>query len=91
MIIQVPRMVHSVGLTVVATSTENFSANREFYTELCGGKLQASIPNPLDARQQILLLFDAVRNFKNIYNNFLVMFLKFLVIESFQLSSLLGV
>ena len=51
---------------------DNFSANRKFYTELCGGKLQANIPNLLDVRQPLFLLFDAVYNFKNIYNNFLV-------------------
>ena len=48
--LQVLQVVHSVGLTVVATSMDNFSANRKFYTELCGGKLQASIPNPLDEK-----------------------------------------
>jgi hypothetical protein len=68
---QVLRIVHSAGLTVVATSMDNFSANRKFYTELCGGELKTSIPNPLDARQPLFLLFDAVHNFKNIYNNFL--------------------
>ena len=66
MFIKVLRVVHSVGLTVVATSMDNLSANRKFYAELCGGKLQASIPNPLDVRQPLFLLFDAVHNFKNI-------------------------
>ena len=65
-------MVHSIGLTVVATSMDNFSANRKFYTELCEGKLQESIPNSLDVRQPLFLFFDAVHNFKNICNNFLV-------------------
>ena len=69
MFIQVLRVVHSVGLTVVATSMDNFFANRKFYTELYGGKLQACIPNPLDVRQPLFLLFDAVHNFKTTYNN----------------------
>ena len=66
MFIHVLGMVHSVGLTVVITSMDNFSANRKCYTELCLGKLQASIPNPLDDTQPLFLLFDAVHNFKNI-------------------------
>ena len=72
MFIQVLRVVHSVGLTVVSTSMDNFSANRKFYTELCGGKLQARIPNSLDVRQPLFLLFNAVSIFKTIHNNFLV-------------------
>ena len=39
MFIQVLQVMHSVGLIVVATSMDNFSANRKFYTEFCGGKL----------------------------------------------------
>ena len=66
------RVMHSVGLTVVDTSMDNFSADRKFYTELCAVKLQASIPNPLDVKQPLFLLFECVHNFKNIYNNFLV-------------------
>lgn len=69
---QVLQVVHNAGLTVVATSMDNFSANRKFYSELCGGELKPSIPNPLDAQQPLFLLFDAVHNFKNIYNNFIV-------------------
>jgi len=71
MFLQVLQVLYSVGLTVVATSMDNFSANRKFYTELCGGVLKTSIPNPIDPKQPLFLLFDAVHNFKNIYNNFI--------------------
>ena len=48
---------------------DNFPVNRKFYTEHCGGKLQESIPNPLDVKQP---LFDAVHILMTIFNNFLV-------------------
>ena len=68
---QVLQVTHTAGLTVIATSVDNYSANRKFYTQLCGGELKPSIPNPMDKTLPLFLLFDAVHNFKNIYNNFL--------------------
>ena len=68
---EVLQLTHKAGLNVVALSMDNYSANRKFYTELCGGELKPKIDNPLDPNNHIFLLFVTVHNFKNIYNNFI--------------------
>ena len=68
---EVLQLTHKAGLNVVTLSMDNYSANRKFYTELCGGELKPKIDNPLDPNNHIILLFVTVHNFKNIYNNFI--------------------
>ena len=66
---QVLEAVTKIGITVVGLSVDNFSANRKFYSDLCGGELKPSISHPLLQDEQIFLLFDATHNLKNWYNN----------------------
>ena len=66
---EVVQRTHKAGLNVVALSMDNYSANRKFYIELCGGELKPNIENPIDPNKHIFLLLDTVHNFKNIYNN----------------------
>ena len=61
----------NAGLNVVGVSMDNYSANRKFYTELCGRELKSFIASPVDKNKPLFLLFDTVHNFKKIYNNFL--------------------
>ena len=68
---QVLEAVTKIGITVVGLSVDNFSANRKFYSDLCGGELKPSISHPLLQDEQIFLLFDATHNLKNWYNNHL--------------------
>ncbi len=60
-----------IGFHVIALSVDNATPNRKFYVEeLCGGNLTTRIPHPTMTESSLFLLFDAVHNFKNIYNNF---------------------
>ena len=60
-----------IGFLVFAMSADNASPNRKFYVEeLCSGSLTTSIPHPTIPDEVLFLLFDAVHNFKNVYNNF---------------------
>lgn len=53
----------------VALSTDNYSANRKFYTnELCQGKMQPSVVNPYKKESRIYLLIENAHNVKNCYN-----------------------
>ena len=73
--------LHECGLQVVASSVDNYTANRKFYmTYLCSGTLNSSIPLSTffpahsvlpDPDPEVYLLFDSVHNFKNVYNNFI--------------------
>jgi len=65
-------VLSKVGFQVVILSFDNATPNRKFYThELCSGKLQTSVPHPHECGKPIFLSFDAVHNFKNLYNNFI--------------------
>ncbi len=59
-----------IGYQVWAISVDNAAPNRKFYIELCSGNLKTSVPHPEIPDLKLFLLFDAVHNFKNIYNNF---------------------
>ena len=61
----------NAGMNVFAVSMDNYSANRKFYTEVCGGELKSFIASPVDNNKSLFLLFDTMYNFKNIYNNVL--------------------
>jgi hypothetical protein len=63
--------IAALGFDVVSVSVDGHSANRKFYTDLCGGVLQASIAHPQNADSRVHLLFDSVHVFKNLFNNFL--------------------
>ncbi len=61
----------SIGYQVIAVSVDNAAPNRKFYVEeLCLGNLKTKVTHPEKQDQEIYLLFDAVHNFKNVYNNF---------------------
>ena len=61
----------AIGFQVTAVSVDNASPNRRFYVEeLCSGNLKTKVSHPDMPEQDIYLLFDAVHNFKNVYNNF---------------------
>ena len=68
---QVLEAVTNIGIKVVGVSVDNFSANRKFYMDLCGGELKPSIRHPLLEEEEIFLLFDATHNLKNWFNNHL--------------------
>ncbi len=60
-----------IGYQVWALSVDNAAPNRKFYVErLCSGNLKTSVPHPEIPDLKLFLLFDAVHNFKNVYNNF---------------------
>ncbi len=60
-----------IGYQVWAVSVDNAAPNRKFYLEeLCSGNLKTSVPHPEIPDLKLFLLFDAVHNFKNVYNNF---------------------
>ena len=63
--------VSELGFKVVAISVDNATANRKLYSDLCGGKITNSIPNPVDKNKELFLLFDATHCFKNIFSNFI--------------------
>jgi hypothetical protein len=65
------RAVFEVGFDVVCVSSDGHSANRMFYQQLCGGKMQPFIPHPLHQEKRIYLIFDPVHLFKNFFTNFL--------------------
>ena len=66
------KTITPIGFNVVIVSTDNHTANRKFFTQkLCNGSLKTSIPHPMDETKQLFLSFDAVHNFKNVYNNFI--------------------
>jgi len=56
------------GLNVVAVTADNHACNRRAFLELLGGQWVPSLTNPFN-NQPIFVLFDAVHNIKNIYNN----------------------
>ncbi len=61
----------SIGYQVTAVSVDNAAPNRKFYVEeLCSGNIKTKVAHPELPDQEIYLLFDAVHNFKNVYNNF---------------------
>ncbi len=61
----------AIGFQVAAVSVDNAAPNRRFYVEeLCSGNLKTKAAHPDMPEQDIYLLFDAVHNFKNVYNNF---------------------
>ncbi len=61
----------AIGFKVTAISVDNASPNRKFYVEeLCSGNLKTKVTHPNLPEQDVYLLFDAVHNFKNVYNNF---------------------
>ena len=59
-----------IGLEVVNYSADNATANRKFFTLLCGGVLKPFIQHPLFEKRKLFLTFDAVHGFKNILNSF---------------------
>ncbi len=62
--------LRDLGFKVLVLSLDNATPYRKFLLQLCGGTLKPSIPNPEDPDSPLFLTFDAVHNFKNIYNNF---------------------
>jgi hypothetical protein len=60
-----------LGLVVLAISMDNASPNRKYFLDLCQQKLVSCIPHPCLPDEQLFLLFDAVHDFKNLYNNFI--------------------
>ncbi len=69
--ILVMKELTGIGFTVTAVSVDNAAPNRKFYVEeLCAGNLKTKVTHPDIPEQEIFLLFDAVHNFKNVYNNF---------------------
>ncbi len=67
----VMKSLADIGYLVWAISVDNAAPNRKFYIEeLCSGNLKTSLPHPEIPDLNVFLLFDAVHNFKNVYNNF---------------------
>ncbi len=67
---KVLQSVTEVGFHAVALSFDNATPNKRFYIhELCGGNLQTKVIHPFLSDKPLFLLFDAVHNFKNIFNN----------------------
>ena len=79
---QVLQVVHSVDLTVVATSMDNFSANRKFYAELwrqTAGKYSESTKRQTAALPALRRCLQLLEHLQYLPRK-----------ESLQLSSLLG-
>jgi len=69
---QVMKAMTNLGFQVVSMSLDNATPNRKFYVhEFCKGILKPQIPHPLLPNKPLFLTFDAVHNFKNIYNSFI--------------------
>ncbi len=62
--------LNDLGFEVLLLSADNATPNRKFFMRLGKGSLPTSIPNPVDTEKPLFLLFDAVHDFKNLYNNF---------------------
>lgn len=71
MIVKVLKMLHTIGYIVTCIISDNNRVNRNAFTLMCGGKLQASIENPNVPTEKLFFLFDTVHLFKCIRNNWL--------------------
>lgn len=65
------KVLQGIGYKVLAIISDNNRVNRSMFTELCGGVLQNSTPNPYDPDETLYLLFDTVHIFKSVRNNWL--------------------
>ncbi|KAG1681471.1 THAP domain-containing protein 1 [Nymphon striatum] len=64
------KLLDDIGYNVVAISVDNHPVNRSYFvSKLCEGNLKSQVANPVNGAP-LFLLFDAVHNMKNIFNNF---------------------
>ena len=63
------KVLTTIGFDVVFTMTDGLEANAKFYKMVSSG--ETMIEHPFDPTKKIVLLFDTVHLFKNLYNNFL--------------------